>query len=108
MPTPERRSGPPPQRAAADNTPLHPYRNRHWAAVRLPQLWCRCRDPLLCRCEAPEPSEKAVDGYADAIHHLHQHGLTPAPLVPELRVLWRRSADARRLVQSITERWVVA
>ena len=66
-----------------------------------------CTD--FCRCEwKANPSSKRVEAYADAVHHLHLHGLGAAPLVPELRVLWRRSADDRKLVQSITEQWVVA
>jgi hypothetical protein len=49
-----------------------------------------------------------VDGYAEAVRHLHDHGLVAAPLIPELRAMWRRSADDRKVVQQITSRWLVA
>ena len=84
---------------------MRPYRNRHQAAVRLPQLGCGCRDPWLCRCDAPEPSEKAVEGYAATVELLHSLGYPPAPLVAEMRALWRRGRDERRMVQQVAQHW---
>jgi hypothetical protein len=106
MHPPERRNGPPPQGAAIVQTAqLYPYRNRHRAAVRLPELGCGCRDPWLCRCAAPEPSEKAVEGYASAVELLNSLGYPAAPLLPEMRALWRRGRDERRIMQQVARRW---
>lgn len=111
MSPPMRRSGPPPRKAAPSDTTnwSESIRSKRASAWSLrPRMACGvCTDS--CRCEwKANPSSRRVEAYADAVHHLHSHGLGAAPLVPELRVLWRRSADDRKLVQSITEQWVVA
>jgi hypothetical protein len=68
---------------------------------------CGCSDT--CRCDwKSNPTPARVQAYADAVQHLHAHGLEAAPLIPELRAMWRRSADDRKTVQEITSRWVVA
>ena len=79
--------------------------NRSRAAERLPVLDCGCADPMRCRCKNAEPSENTVAGYREAVRHLDAHGMTAAPLLPELRRLWR-SGD-RELVAAITAHWVV-
>lgn len=74
---------------------------------RRPRLDCGCIDA--CRCEfKANPTPKRVDAYAEAVAHLRQHGLMPAPLIPELRELWRRGPEDRRTVEQITTAWPVS
>ncbi len=78
-------------------------------ARRLPPLDCGHADPWLCRCGlTDDPTEGVVDAYAAALAYLESHGLTGAPFIPELRALWRRGADERRMVRDTTSRWAVA
>jgi hypothetical protein len=75
----------------------------HWWRRRL-FLACGCTDT--CRCDDKvTPTDQRVDGYRQAVQHLDAHGLTAAPLLPELRQLWR--AGDRELVAAVTARWVV-
>jgi hypothetical protein len=70
---------------------------------------CGCGpDPWVCRCATDGPDDGAVDAYAAAITHLAAHGLTGAPFVPELRVLWRRGPGGRRIVRAVADNWAVA
>lgn len=80
---------------------------RRAATYRLPPTGC-CRDPWTCRCDNRDPSERMVDGYRDAVVHLHVLGLTAAPRIPEMRALWRRGGDDHRLVRMLAERWEIA
>lgn len=48
-----------------------------------------------------------VDGYRDAVLLLESLGLTPAPMLPEMRALWRRGGSDRELVSSVAEKWAV-
>ena len=50
-------------------------------------------------------SDRQIDGYRDAVQHLHGLGLLAAPDVEAMRQLWRRSRDDRRLVSELAERW---
>ncbi|MCV7237706.1 hypothetical protein [Mycolicibacterium celeriflavum] len=69
----------------------------------------RCTDPWTCRCWNPdEITDRYVDGYRDAAQHLLDQGLTPAPNVLALRVMWRRGGDDQRLARRVAERWEVA
>jgi hypothetical protein len=79
------------------------------AARRLPPLRCGCTDPWLCPCgnQPAEPSQRTVDAYAAALRHLKAAGLAGAPLVPELRAMWRRGGDDRRMVGEVDGGWVV-
>jgi hypothetical protein len=79
---------------------------RRVAAKRLPPLDSGSRDPR-CR-DNPEPSERMVDGYRDAVRHLQANGLPPAPFLPEMRIMWRRGGDDRRLASAIARCWEVA
>ena len=69
---------------------------------------CGCRDPLGCDHHDGPPSERMVDGYREAAHHLLDAGLTPYPFLPELRVLWARGGDDQRFARQIAERWELA
>ena len=64
---------------------------------------CGCwgRDPL----HACNPG---VDGYEAAAAHLLSVGLTPAPNIPAMRVMWRHGGDGRRLARTISEFWEAA
>lgn len=89
-------------------TAVTDLRRRREAGRRLAPMACGCPDPWTCRCHEGEPSDHRVDGYNAAIRYLASHGLTAAPLLPEMRALWRRGNEERQLVQTIAERWVVA
>lgn len=82
------------------------WHRRRAAAARCIPLACGCRDPWPCRCADPPPTERQIDGYRAAVAHLRAHGLPPAPLLPEMRALWRRGAHG--LISEITERWELA
>ncbi|HKH51845.1 MAG TPA: hypothetical protein VKA77_08640 [Mycobacterium sp.] len=71
---------------------------------------CGCRDPWLCRCHEPDtpPTEKEVDGYVAAVVLLRAHGLLAAPLLPELRAMWRHGGADHRLAVHIAEQWGLA
>lgn len=100
--------GPPiPEEAARINTLLFFHRKRRQATARLSILECGHADPWICRCREPEPSARQVDAYAAAVHHLNHLGLGAAPLLPELRQLWRRGASERQLVGAVTTGWEV-
>lgn len=72
---------------------------------RMPRLDCGCSQP--CRCShKSHPTDRRVAGYREAIAHLDAAGLTAAPLLPELRRLWR--AGDRQLVAAVTTRWEVS
>lgn len=87
------------------STYLH---RRKAAAQRLPSLECGCRDPWTCRCfGAGEPTLLQVDAYRDTAILLLSRGMTPAPRIPEMRVLWRRGGEDRLVVEAISSRWVV-
>lgn len=86
---------------------LGQLRNRRAAGLRLTPLPCGCRDPWPCKCDAPL-SNRMVDGYRDAVAHLRAHDLLAAPLLPELRALWRRGPAERPVVAEIAERWELA
>jgi hypothetical protein len=111
-----RRSTGVPARATSTTTPLptnhnaasgHALRRRRAAAERLPILDCGFADPWSARCRRGDsPTVAEVDGYAAAVRLLDGLGLTPAPLLPELRALWRQGD--RAAVASVTTRWLVA
>jgi hypothetical protein len=103
---PEREKPAPPQ-----DRPSHHYTNgSHSTAIaqelprrratswRLPVLQCGRSDPWFY----PEPGER---GYAAAAHHLLELGLTPAPSLDGLRLMWKRSGNGRRMAQVVAERW---
>jgi hypothetical protein len=88
-----------------------PLQRRRAAARRLPPLGrCGCiHDPLHDRHRCgDEITDNLVDGYRDAVRHLRGLGLPAAPFLPEMRALWRRGPEERRLVAEITERWDLA
>jgi hypothetical protein len=77
------------------------------ATRRLPWYGkCSCRDPWMCRCDEPaEPSARMVDAYASAASHLLAEGFTPAPCIPEMRVMWGKGRKPRDLARIIASRW---
>lgn len=84
---------------------------RRAAAERLPMLACGHADPWACRCSptaGEQPTQVEVDAYRIAANMLLAQGMTPAPRLPEMRVLWRRGGEDRDLVSRISSRWVVA
>ncbi len=86
-----------------------PFSDRAEAARRLPPCDCGCRDPWICHCHnTSAPSDRMIDGYLQAAQHLESLGLTPAPLMPELRLMWQRGGTDRRLAQSIAQKWELA
>jgi hypothetical protein len=93
--------------ANLDRTVTTAIQARRESARRLPPMECGCSDPWPRRCARPEPSDKGVEGYAEALAYLASHGLLGAPFLPELRALWRRGDAERRTVREITSRWVV-
>lgn len=79
---------------------------RRQAAQRLARLECGCADPWTHRCgDRPDATDREIDAYAAAAELLASLGYPPAPLLPELRGLWRRGE--RGLVASVTSRWAV-
>lgn len=82
-------------------------RRRRAASWRMEPLTSGRRDPWQ-RYDDPEPSERLVDGYRDAVAHLGFLGLTAAPRIPEMRALWRRGGDDQRVVRMLAERWEIA
>lgn len=85
-------------------------RRRRAASYGLPP-WrdaCSCRDPWICRCDEPAtPSDRLAEAYEAAAESLLHVGMTPAPFLPEMRVMWRKGQRSRELVQSIAEHWQV-
>ena len=81
---------------------------RRAGALRLPPLECGHRDPWTASHTRPEPSDRMIDGYRDALQHLEALGLTGYPVLPELRMLWQRGGSDRRLAQNIAQRWGMA
>jgi hypothetical protein len=45
------------------------------------------------------------DAYREALEHLELIGYPAAPLVPELRHLWRRGGSDRTLAEATLRRW---
>jgi len=83
---------------------------RRTAAQDMRSLHCGCRDPWTCR-HYDEPvllTDQFVDGYRDACEHLLAEGLTPAPNLDALRVMWQRRGEEQRLAIRIAEAWEVA
>ncbi len=86
-------------------------RRRARAAERVAPLFCPdCRttyaDPWqhLCALFAVEPSEAAVDAWAEAISALMGLNVTPIVPAPVARVLWRRGGPCRQLVAEVAGR----
>ena len=46
-----------------------------------------------------------MEGYASAVELLNSLGYPAAPLLPEMRALWRRGRDERRIMQQVARRW---
>jgi hypothetical protein len=66
---------------------------------------CGCiQNPLTDRhrCDG-EISDVMAEAYAAAVEHLRAQGLQAAPLVPELRALWRHGGHDRELAQQLWE-----
>lgn len=110
-----RRSPGAPARATSTTTPLSSNRSpeirqqtrrRRAATQRLPILGCGCADPWIHRCRRDDPTPARVAGYAATVQLLDELGYPAAPLVPELRAMWRQGD--RHLVASVTTRWAVA
>ena len=77
---------------------------RRSAIYRIAPLVCGCVDPWLCRCDAPELSERGIDGLSAAIAHLLDAGLTPVVPIDDLRAVWCRGGTERRLAAAVAER----
>jgi hypothetical protein len=94
----------------ADSYPTQLRRRRAYADKSCHLLACgRCTDPWTCRCyDDPEMSERYIDGYRDAALDLLSEGLTPAPNVEAMRILWRRGGNDQRLAVRLAELWEVA
>ena len=118
----EPRNGPPPRESGGrahtlgpahtqvdDNHDTHAdyiagLKRRRAATYRVQPLDCGCRDPWICR----SPSERMVDAYREAVLTISAVGMTPAPFLPEMRIMWRRGGTDRDLVRTIATRWEVA
>jgi hypothetical protein len=119
-------AGPAPKKLAAPTTNhVHSrssqvaLRRRREASRRLPILeHAGVVDPWQPYRAAP--TDQMVGGYRDAILHLRAHGLTAAPDLPSMRVLWCRAKSVgidyfseriddgerdRQLVDEIANRW---
>jgi hypothetical protein len=87
-------------------------KRRRAAARRLAILDCGCSDPwghdheLLL--DEKKVSDVELDAYRDTALMLLSVGLTPAPNLPAMRMLWRRGGADRDLVSQISSRWEVA
>lgn len=110
-----RRSPGAPARATSPTTPLstnhnpeirQQIRRRRAATQRLPFLGCGCADPWTHRCRCDDATPARVAGYVATVQLLDELGYTAAPLLPELRAIWRRGD--RHLVASVTTQWAVA
>jgi hypothetical protein len=68
------------------------------------------RDPWPCThtCSQQDPSDAMVDAYRAAVLHLQHCGLPAAPRLPEMRRLWARGPEERRLVAEVAQRWELA
>lgn len=88
-------------------TTLHPLERRRATAHRCPPLACNRRDPLYPD-RRRQPTDHSVEAYCLAAQHLAAAGLGPAPLLPELRLMWQRGGAERRLAQAIVQRWEIA
>lgn len=86
---------------AASITTLRP---RKRASLRLLPLDCGCHDVLGCLCREVEITDRIVDGWQVASHHLLSMGLTPVVPVEIGRALWRRGGEDRKLVSDIASR----
>lgn len=75
-------------------------RARRAASRRLPALASGRSDPW---CYDPP-----IQGYAEAAQHLLDHGLTPAPDLPAMRLMWQHGGEEQRLAIRIAELWEVA
>lgn len=88
---------------------IQQLRQRRAATCRLPVLDCgHHADPWTCRHDPVTLTDQDVDGYRDAAQHLLACGLTPAPDLIAMRVMWRRGGADRDLVRAIAERWETA
>lgn len=76
------------------------YRRRE-AAWRLVPLDCGCRDPWVCRCTEPPPSDRQLDAWRDAaLYVLRGHQIPVLPL-EALRGLYRRGGPDRVLAEQL-------
>ena len=86
------------------NNVARQLRDRRAGSRRLAPLVCGHADPW--QPWRPKAlSDKLVDGYADAIGHLEDLGLTPAALTPETRAMWSRGGDDRATASRVVRRW---
>ncbi len=85
-----------------------PLERRRSGAHRLPPFDCGHSDPFTPGHRRTYPSAKSIDGYRDALEHLADLGLIGAPIMPELRELWQRGGDDRRLAQTVAQSWEIA
>jgi hypothetical protein len=53
-------------------------------------------------------TDQQLRAYECAASHLLAVGLTPAPDVPALRVMWKAGPESRRMAQIIADRWELA
>lgn len=84
-------------------------RNRRDAAKRSVPHDCTCRDTWTCRCyDRSELTERHVDAYRDAVLHLLDNGMMPAPDIQAMRVMWRRGGRERHIVSEIASSWEAA
>ncbi len=84
-----------------------PFGSRASSHRMVPVSRCGCiRDPEhdVHRCSS-EITDVMIDAYSAAAQHLLDHGVTPAPNVPAMRVMWRRGGADQRLARRISERW---
>lgn len=51
--------------------------------------------------------EPPTAGYLEAAEHLLSQGLTPAPDLPAMRLMWQHGGAEQRLAIEIAERWAV-
>lgn len=89
------------------NQYIQQLRQRRAAASRLPVLDCGHRDPWTCHHDQGDVTDRYVDGYRDAAQHLLATGMTPAPNLAAMRVMWRRGGGDRDLVRTVSGRWEV-
>lgn len=53
-------------------------------------------------------TEVLTTAYRKAAEYLIAQGFPPAPLMPEVQLLWQRGGIDRRLAQSIVQSWETA
>ncbi len=86
------------------------HRRRAYADNKARLLACgNCTDPWTCRCYLKnEITDQYLTGYRSAAIHLLDQGLTPAPNIEAMRILWRRGGDDQRLAARLAELWETA